>query len=71
MGKTSKGIGVIKKLSRSLPRNALLAIYKSFFRPHQDYGDIVYDQLDNESYISKREQVQYNAALAMAKMYFT
>ena len=46
-------------------------MYKSFFRHHQDYGDIVYDQLDNESYISKLEQVQYNARLAMAKMYFT
>ena len=46
-------------------------MYKSFFRHHQDYGDIVYDQPDNESYISKLEQVQYNARVAMAKMYFT
>ena len=34
-------------------------------KPHLDYGDIVYDQPDNESFISKIEQVQYNAALAI------
>ena len=65
IGKASKGIGVIKKLFKSLPRNALLIIYKSFVRPHLDYGDIVYDRPNNESFISKLEQVQYNAALAI------
>ena len=65
IGKASKGIGVIKKLFKSLPRNALLTIYKSFIRPLLDYGDIVYDQPNNESFISKLEQVQYNAALAI------
>ena len=30
IGTASKGIGVIKKLFKSLPRNALLTIYKSF-----------------------------------------
>ena len=61
IGKASKGIGVIKKLFKSLPRNALLTIYKSFVRPHLDYGEIVYDRPNNESFISKLEQVQYNA----------
>ena len=65
IGKASKVIGVIKKLFKSLPRNALLTIYKSFVRPHLDYGDIVYDRPNNESFISKLEQVQYNAALAI------
>ena len=65
IGKASKGIGVIKKLFKNLPRNAILTIYKSFVRPHLDYGDIVYDRHDNESFISKLEQVQYNAALAI------
>ena len=57
--------GVIKKLFKSLPRNALLVIYKSFVRPHLDYGDNVYDRSDNESFVSKLNQVQYNAALAI------
>ena len=65
IGKASKGIGVIKKLYKSLPRNALLTIYKSFVRPHLDYDEIVYDRPNNESFISKLEQVQYNAALAI------
>ena len=65
IGKASKGIGVIKKLFKSLPRNALLTIYKSFVRPHLDYGDIVCDRPSNVSFISKHEQVQYNAALAI------
>ena len=64
-GKASKRIGVIKELFKIIPKNALLTIYKSFVRPHQDYGDIVYDRPDNESFISKVEQVQYNAVLAI------
>ena len=57
IGKASKRIGVIKKLFKSLPRNALLIVDKSFVRPHLDYGDIVYDRPNNESFISKLEQV--------------
>ena len=63
--KARKRIGVIKKIFKRLPRNALLITYKSFIRPHLDYGGIAYDQLDNESFISKLEQVQDNAALAV------
>ena len=37
-------IGVIKRLSVDLPRDALLRIYKSFIRPHLDYEDIIYDK---------------------------
>ena len=64
-GKCSKGIGVIKKLFKSLPRNALLTIYKSFVIPHLDCGDIVYGLPNNESFISKLEKVQHNAALTI------
>ena len=38
--KCNKLIGLIRRLSVSVPRNALLAIYKLFIRPHLDYGDI-------------------------------
>ena len=64
MTKAMKGIGVIKKLSKMLPRHSLLTMYKSFVRPHLDYGDIVYDQ-PNKSFCQKIETVQYNAALAI------
>ena len=58
-------LGMIKKLSNTLPRDALLTIYKSFVRPHLDYGDIIYDQSQNESFCNKLESIQFNAALAI------
>ena len=64
ISKAYRGIGVIKKLQNFLPRQSLLTIYKSFIRPHLDYGDVVYDQPHNETFCSKLESVQYNAALA-------
>ena len=48
IGTTSKGIGIIKNLFKSLPTNALLTIYESFVRPRLDYGDTVYDRPINE-----------------------
>ena len=48
-----------------LPRHSLLTIYKSFIRPHLDYGDIIYDQPNNQAFSNKLEAVQYNAALAI------
>ena len=63
--KINKGISVIKKLRHSLPRKSLLTIYKAFLRPLIDYGDIIYDQPQNESFCEKLESVQYEAALAI------
>ena len=65
INKANKGVGVIKKLSNILPRNALLTIYKSFVRPHLYYGGITYDQPQNESFCNKLESVQYNAGLVI------
>ena len=61
----NKGISVIKKLRHSLPRKSLMTIYKAFLRPLIDYGDIIYDQPQNESFCEKLESVQYKAALAI------
>ena len=44
MSKAKKGIGIIRKLNKALPQHSLITIYKSFVRPHLDYGDIIYDQ---------------------------
>ena len=63
--KCNKLIGLIRRLSVHLPRNALLAIYKSFVRPNLDYGDILYDKPDNQNFKSKLEKVQYRACLAI------
>ena len=63
--KTNKGIGIIKRLSNTLPRKSLLTVYKSLIRPRLDYCDIIYDQPNNESLCTKIEHIQYNAALAL------
>ena len=63
--KINKGVAVIEKLRYSLPRKSLITIYKAFVRPLIDYGDIIYDQPQNESFCEKLESVQYKAALAI------
>ena len=47
ISKAMTGVGLINKLRSLLPRSSLLTIYKSFVRPHLDYGDIIYDQPNN------------------------
>ena len=65
ISKANKGIGLIKRLYHYLPRKSLLTIYKSYIRPHLDYGDIIYDQPHNDTFCSTIETVQYNASLAI------
>ena len=49
--KTNKTLGLLRKLQTLLPRAPLPAIYKSFIRPHLDYGDMIYDQTFNMSFL--------------------
>ena len=63
--KVNKTIGLLRKLQNTLPRPSLLTIYKSFIRPHLDYGDVIYDQGYNVSFQQKVESIQYNAAIAI------
>ena len=65
MSKAYKGIAVLRKLQNIIPRNSLLTIYKSFIRPHLDYGDIIYHQPNNGSLCQKTESLQYQTALAI------
>ena len=63
--KMNKGISGIKKLRHSLTPKSLLTLYKAFLRPLIDYGDIIYDQPQNESFSNEIESVQYKAAVAI------
>ena len=63
--KTNKTIGLLCKLQNTLPRQALITIYKAFVRPHLDYGDILYDQAYNASFHQKLEKIQYNSCIAI------
>ena len=38
--KVNKTIGLLQKLQNILPSEPQLTIYKSFVRPHLDYGDV-------------------------------
>ena len=63
--KVSKTIGLLSKFQNLFPRK-LLIVYKSFIKPHMDYGDIIYDQASNTSFHRQLESIQYNAALAIS-----
>ena len=63
--KANKGIGLINRLRKYVPRKSLLTLYKSFVRPHLDYGDIIYDCPGNATFTERLEKVQYNACLAI------
>ena len=64
--KATKAVNVIRKMNLLLPRSSLLIIYKSFVRPHLNYGDVIYDQPNNSCLSRKIETIQYYAALATA-----
>ena len=51
----------------NLSRNSLLTIYKSFFRPHLDCGDSLYEKPNNEDFQKNVEKVQYKAYLAITE----
>ena len=59
--KINKSISVIKRLRYSLWRKSLVTIYKAFLRSLIDYGEIIYDQSQTESFCEKLESVQYKA----------
>ena len=46
-------IGLIRQFSINLPRNALLGIYEPFVRPPLDYGYLLHDKPNNESFQNK------------------
>ena len=58
-------ISLIRKLNVTLLPSSLLTIYRPFIRPHLDYGNVIYDQPNNNRLSEKIESIQYNAALAI------
>ena len=61
----NKTIGHLCKLENILPRPALLTIYKTFVRPHLDYGGILCEQAYSASFHKKLELLKYNTCLAI------
>ena len=49
-----------------LPRTTLITFYTLFFRPHLDYGDVLYGQPFSNFFHHWLESVQYSGCLATA-----
>ena len=67
LAKAMKGFNIIRKLSNGIPRHSLATIYKSFARPHLHYGDVAYDQTNNDKFCQRTDSMQCNPALAIIK----
>ena len=63
--KISKTICLRRKLNNRLLRSSLTTIYKSFVRPHLDYGDVIFDKAYNNSFQQRLESPPYKASLAI------
>ena len=50
VGKAMKCVDFLGRFQHFLPCSSPLTIYKSFIRPHLDYGDVIYGQLSNISF---------------------
>ena len=50
-----------------MPRKFLFTIHKAFLRTLNDYGDIIYEPPQSESFCKKSESVQYKAVSAITK----
>lgn len=70
-----QGIGVLRFLSKYLPRHTVNEMYKLYVRPHPDYDDIIHyipryscEYNDNgilSNLMEKLESIQWSAALAV------
>ena len=52
-------------MQNTLPRHALITIYKAFVRPHLDHGDILYNQASNASFHQKLEKIKCDACIGI------
>ena len=72
ISKSCKSIGLLKYLSKYLPRHTLNELYGLYVRPHLDYGDVIYHipaevcevsgNIALPNLMEKLESVQYSAA---------
>ena len=76
ISKASKGIGVLKSMSRYLSVQTLDKIYKMYIRPHFDFCDVIYhipsimnpfcSEINLNYLMNTLERMQYKAALAVS-----
>ena len=61
----SKGLSLLKYLSKYVSRKVLDMSYKLYVRPYLDYGDVIYHN-QRQDLMNLIEQVQYKAALLVS-----
>ena len=66
--KSSRCIGLLKRISRDVPRNCLEILYKSMIRPLLEYADIIFDG-SSDTILKRLEDTQRQAALACTGAY--
>ena len=54
----NRTISLLRKLQNNLSKAPLVTIYKFFIRSHLDYGDILYDQMFDNSFHKKLRSIQ-------------
>ena len=57
--KFNESIGLLHKLQMILSRLTLVTTYKSFVKPHLNYGDINFGQAHNKLFHDNLESIQY------------
>ena len=65
--KVNTSIRLLHELKKCLPRRSLVTLYKSFIRPHLNYGDVIFDQAYSKSFHESLESLQCNASLAITR----
>ena len=63
--KVNKTTWLLRKRQDTLTRTLLITIFKSFIKPHLDYGYIIFDRAYNTSFHENIKSIQYKAALAI------
>ena len=63
--KATKGVSLLKYLSKYVSRKVLDLSYKLYVRPHLDYGDVIYHN-QRTDFMNLIEQVPYKAALLVS-----
>ena len=65
VNKATKGLSLLRYLSKYVSRKILDLSYKLYVRPHLDYGDVIYHN-QRSDLMNLIEQVQYKAALIVS-----
>jgi hypothetical protein len=66
--KAARCIGLLRRISRDVPRQCLEILYKSMIRPILEYADVIYDG-SNDTHLKRVESTQRQAALACTGAY--